>query len=295
MKYNLIMNSRQLEYFVAVAEELHFGNAAKRLHISQPPLSQHIIKFEEELGTPLFIRNKRSVKLTTAGRNLLNDARRILKLMELSEKKVRAVADGRSGSLRLAYVAPALDTDLPLKIGSYKSLYSDIDFSLIEMKTFRQLDEIRKGSVDAGVLRLFRHDTDELECDLFHSESYSLIIPAGHRLAGHEKVDVAELADEKFIFSPRKIQSALFDEWMRVFAEAGFVPDIVQEAESKNAALALVRAGLGISIVPESLSARPPREVLFKKLTGEIPKLELHIAYRKNNDNPALRNFLNIP
>ncbi|WP_034632034.1 LysR substrate-binding domain-containing protein [Maridesulfovibrio bastinii] len=286
------MDSKQLRYFVAVAEELHFGKAAKRLNMSQPPLSQHIIKFEEELETKLFSRNKRSVTLTAAGKSLLEDARRILRLTDLAEEKLKATAQGRAGTLTLSYVAPALDTDLPLKIGRYKTDYPEVKLSLLEMKTFNQLDEIRKGSVDAGIVRLFRHNTEGLAYDLFHSESYALIIPAGHRFESKKSVNIAELAGEKFIFAPRRIQSALYDEWLKIFSEAGFIPDIVQEAESKNTALALVRAGLGISIVPESLSMRSSKEVIFKKLSGPIPDLELHIAYLESNENPALRNFL---
>lgn len=285
------MESRQLKYFIAVAEELHFGKAAKRLNMSQPPLSQQIIKFEEELGTPLFKRNKRSVALTTAGKSLLEDARRILKMIEQAEKRLKATAEGKVGSLRLAYVGPALNTDFPIKIGRFKKAYPDINFSMVEMTTVKQLEAIRNGSIDAGILRLFKHDTEGLKCDLFHSESYALIVPTEHKLASKKSVAISELAEEQLIFSPRGMNSRLHDEWMRVFSKAGFVPNIVQEAETKTAALALVQAGLGISIVPESLATRSPEGVVFKKLTGEFPILKMHLAYREDNDNPAVHNF----
>lgn len=286
------METRHLKYFVAVAEELHFGRAAKRLHISQPPLSQQIMKFEEQLGVTLFTRNKRSVALTSAGKSFLLDAQNILKEMEQAKENLKAVATGIKGRFELGYIAPALDTPLTAIIKQFKITYPGVRLGLTEMSTNKQLDVLRKGDIDAGVVRLFMHDMKGLCSQKFHQESYALILPTGHRLAGKESVDISELGDEEFIFFPRNAQPRLHDTWMTAFNHCNYTPNIVQEVSNKAASLALVAAGIGISIVPESLARRSPEQVVFKKLTGDIPTLEIHVVYRENTAHASRDNFL---
>ncbi|NDV23232.1 LysR family transcriptional regulator [Desulfovibrio sp. JC022] len=287
------METRQLKYFLAVAEELHFGRAAKRLHISQPPLSQQIMKFEDELGVKLFQRNKRSVFLTAAGKSLLRDARAILRSIERAEAKLLDAASGQGGQLSLGYIGPALETSLAEIIREYKASYPAVRLNLREMFTNDQLKAVRDGEIDAGVVRLFRHDVSDLECELFHRESYALVLPTGHHLSEMESVDVSDLSGEPLIFFPRAEQPRLYDEWMRVFAEAGFVPDVVQEAARKSATVSLVAAGMGVGIVPESMANRRPQGVVFKSLTGDFPSIELHLIYMPKDGFPAVCNFIN--
>ena len=288
------METRQLKYFVAVAEELHFGRAAKRLHISQPPLSQQIMKFEDELGVKLFIRNKRSVALTVAGQSLLEDSRRILDAMEQAELNLKAVASGYGGRLRLGYIGPSLETPLAGVIAEFKISYPGVDFTLQEMFTNAQLEAVRSGRIDVGVVRLFRHNVDDLEKMMFHRESYALVIPEGHRFEEKERVHIAELEGEPLVFYPRAGQPLLYDEWMRVFGTCGFTPKIVQEAGTKSAAIALVSARIGVSIVPESMARRNMRGVVFKELQGDYPELEFHAVRLKGVKFAALDNFMEI-
>lgn len=288
------METRHLKYFVAVAEELHFGKAAKRLHISQPPLSQQIMKFEEQLGVSLFTRTKRSVALTSAGKSFLLDAQNILKEINQAKENLKAVATGICGHFELGYIAPALDTPLTSFIKQFKTAYPEVRLGLTEMSTNRQLDDLRKGDIDAGVVRLFMHDMKGLCSKKFHQESYALILPTGHRLADRESVNISELGGEEFIFFPRNAQPRLYDTWMTAFNHCNYTPNIVQEASSKAASLALVAAGIGISIVPESLAKRAPEQVVFKKLTGDFPTLEIHIVYRENTTHASRDNFLQI-
>ena len=288
------METRQLRYFVAVAEELHFGRAAKRLNISQPPLSQQIKNFETELGVTLFERNKRSVALTPVGKTFLDDARGILRAIERARARLETVAAGRAGRFDLGYIGPALDTPLSDIVRAFKLAYPRVRFGLLEMTTNEQLEAVRKGGIDAGVVRLFKHDTQGLEWFRYHQESYALIVPVEHRLAGKQSVDICELADEEFIFFPREAQPYLYDEWMRVFARCGYSPKIVQEAATKAAAMALVAAHLGVAIVPEGLAQRSLPQVAFKKLTGSHPPVEVHVVYKQNAEHPVLDNFLSI-
>lgn len=288
------METRQLKYFMAVAEELHFGNAAKRLHISQPPLSQQIMKFEEELGVCLFQRNRRSVKLTAAGKSLLKDASAILVAIEQARTNLTEMASGDRGQITLGYIGPSLNTSLPKVISQFKTMYPNVWFDLRQMSTNSQLDAIRSGAIDAGVVRLFRHNTDDLEPTLFHQEAYAVVVPEGHKLCSRQSVDMSELAGEPLIFFPRKAQPSLYDEWMRLFAECGFVPKIVQEVETKSAALALTAAKMGVSIVPESLSTESRNGVRFLTLTGKYPPLEIHFVTRKDEKSPTTSNLFTI-
>ncbi|WP_319762444.1 LysR family transcriptional regulator [Maridesulfovibrio sp.] len=288
------METRQLKYFLAVAEELHFGRAAKRLHISQPPLSQQIMKFEDELGVSLFKRNKRSVSLTAAGTSLLRDAGGIMRSIERARENLLDAASGLGGQLRLGYIGPALETALTEIIRKYKEKFPAVRFGLQEMFTNDQLAAVRSGDIDVGVVRLFRHDISDLRCKLFHCERYALAVPDGHRFCGQESVDISELDGEPFIFSPRESQPRLYDEWMRVFAETGVVPDVVQQTARKSATVALVAARIGIGIVPESMARRRPHGVVIKKLTGEFPTIEMHLIYKESADFPTIDNFVQI-
>nr|WP_320011937.1 LysR substrate-binding domain-containing protein [uncultured Desulfobulbus sp.] len=288
------METKQLRYFRAVAEELHFGRAAKKLNISQPPLSQQIKKFEDELGIDLFTRNKRFVSLTPAGKHLLLEAKEILAKIDRAYESLRAVATGEEGHLALGYIGPALDTPLADRIRAFKQRYPKVQLGLVEMPTNAQLQAVLSGEIDAGVVRLFRHDTTGLGCVKFHQESYALAVPKGHPLAPKRAVQIKDLAQEEFIFFPRSSQPHLYDEWMRIFALHGFSPKIVQEAVTKSAALSLAAASIGIAIVPESIQKRAPEQIVFKQLIGECPSLEIHIVFKENMPSTSRDNFLQI-
>lgn len=288
------METRQLRYFIAVAEELHFGKAAKKLNISQPPLSQQIKKFEEELGARLFVRNKRSVTLTSEGKYLLREAAEILEKIDRTTEKIRAVAQGEEGRLDLGYIGPALDTPFADGIREFKLLYPKVKLGLVEMSTNAQLRAVLNGEIDAGVVRLYKHDTAGLDCFKFHQESYALVLPEQHPLSQRKAVHLKDLAGEEFVFFPRQSQLHLYDEWMRIFAGYGFRPQIVQEAGTKSAALSLVAASIGIAIVPESTAKRAPEQVCFTKLLGECPSLEVHIVAKNSSRHKSRDNFIAI-
>ena len=286
------METRFLRYFLTVAEELHFRKAAEKLHMSQPPLSQQIMKLEKELGVDLFIRTKRSVSLTQAGKRLQVHARNILSLMESAKKDVQETARGKTGSLSLGYVGPAMDGFLPGLLKRFKKEFPGVDLQLRQMTSRGQISGIRNGVIHAGVVRLFGQTPDHLEALPVHEETYVLAVPDGHGLAQRKKVRIPELSHEPMIFFPRQSQPKLFDAWMGTFAEQDMTPRITQEAESYQTTTALVSAGLGVAIVPEATAKIKRPGVAFIPLQGKKPELILHLCYLQGSQHPVLKNLL---
>ena len=288
------MELRLLRYFLAVAEELHFGKAAEKLNISQPPLSQQIRKFEMDLGVRLFNRTKRSVSLTAAGKVLKEEAETILRMAERAERRVREAEAGKAGMIALGYVSPAMDGPLPAIIREFSTAYPGVNLALRQMPSMDQLAALRAGTLSLGIVRLFGQDTGGLTVIPFHWEEYILAIPDDHRLCGAGSVPLEALENEPLILFPRPIQPQLHDAWLATFAKLGFTPRITQEVTTKHAAVALTAAGLGISIIPES-TARAKREgVSFSRIAGETPELVLHVAFPEGGGDPLVDRFLEI-
>ncbi|MBI9089413.1 MAG: LysR family transcriptional regulator [Desulfobacterium sp.] len=289
-----MLETRLLRYFLAVAEELHFGRAAERLHISQPPLSQQIMKLEEELGTKLFVRTKREVRLTRAGEVLKQDAQDILCRVGVAQRHVREAAAGQRGRLSLGYVGPAMETRLPEIIKAFKQVCPKVSLELNQKTSREQVKEIGDGQLDVGVVRLFGRTIPGLECLPFHRERYALALACDHPLTLKKEIRIMDLAGEPLIFFPRKIQPRLYDAWFKIFDDHGIAPDIVQEATYKQTAVALVAAGLGISMVPESMARSPRKGVVVKKLSGDLPEVVLSLVYKKGADHSILERFLSL-
>ncbi len=285
-----MLETRLLRYFLAVAEELHFGKAAKRLHISQPPLSQQIMKLEENLGTKLFVRTKRKVHLTRAGEVLKQDAQDILRQMQVARRHVKEAAAGFRGRLSLGYVGPAMETRLPEIIKVFKQTCPKVSLELHQKTSAEQIADIATGKLDIGTVRLFDQDIPGLETLVFHRERYAMALPSDHPFAQKEEISIMDLAGEPLIFFPREIQPKLYDAWFKIFDDHGIIPDIVQEATYKQTAVALVAAGLGLSIVPESFAGSIRKGVVVKKLSGDLPEVVLALVYNKNTD--ILERFL---
>jgi DNA-binding transcriptional LysR family regulator len=190
---------RHLRYFVAVAEELHFGRAALRLHLAQPPLSQQIRKLEEILGYPLFIRTSRAVKLTSAGEVFLERARRTLRNVQEDMEEARSVSRGEEGFLRVGFIGSAMLTPLPAMLGRYRRLYPKVNLQLHESFTSAVVQKLLKGELDAGFLRDSGH-VDGLEIESLFSEPFIAVVPRKHPLAKYKIISAKELRDEPFVF-----------------------------------------------------------------------------------------------
>ncbi len=292
MIYISIMEQRLLKYFVAVAEELHFGRAALRLHISQPPLSQQIKSLEKELSAQLFMRSSRRVELTPAGRVLLGRARTLLALADAAADEVGRVAAGLEGTLRLGFVTPAMDGPLPGVLAKYKKSKPDVRLELKEASSLAQLEGLRAGHLDLAIIRHHGQDMDGLVFQPFMREAYVLALPKGHDLAGQGSLGLAALDGQPFISFPRDQGPKLHDEIMAAFARAGVSPVISQEVLSKRTTLALVVAGLGLALVPTSSARAAGQDLEFRQVEDALPLVEIDAVWSPSNPSPLVEDFV---
>jgi DNA-binding transcriptional LysR family regulator len=288
---------RQLRYFVAVAEESHFGRAAARLHMTQPPLSQTIQSLEATLGTPLFLRTKRSVALTPAGIALLPEARRILQQAGALPDLARRAASGESGQLSLSFVSTADYSVLPPLLREFRERYPQVQIELREATTDVQLEDLMQGRIDAGLLIPPLHDKERTELDYLTvlSEALILAAPQGIKgLRGRNTVNLNTVADFPLIIFPRRIAPAFHDAILGCFRDAGLTPRIGQEAIQMQTIVGLVSAGMGIALVPQSVSNLKRPGVDYKPLSHKTPAVETGLAWRRDNPSPVLRTFLEL-
>ena len=288
---------RPLRYFVAVAEEMHFGRAAARLHMTQPPLSQTIQALESQLGTPLFSRTRRSVALTAAGRALLPEAQRLLMQAESLPALVQRAAAGESGQLRLAFVSSADYSVLPIALREFRSAYPAVQIDLREATSDVQLEELAAGNIDLGILIPPVPDKLKTILDYFPvlTEPLVLALPADSKLAtATRKVSLKSCAGLPLIIFPRRLAPALHDQILGCFREAGLTPSIEQEAIQMQTIVGLVAAGMGIALVPQSVSNLKRPGVEYRALKEASPLVEIGLAWRRDNTSPVLQAFLDL-
>ncbi len=288
---------RPLRYFVTVAEELHFGKAALRLHMTQPPLSQAIQALEQQLGATLFERNRRGVGLTPAGLALLPAARRLLAQAQDLAPLVQRAAAGEVGSLTLAFVSSADYSVLPPFLRAYRAAYPQVQLTLQEATSDLQLDDLLQGRIDAGLLIPPLPDKARRELDYLPvlNEPLVLALPAG--LPGVKrqgKLTLASLPALPLIIFPRAISPALYDAILSVFHDAGLTPQIGQQAIQMQTIVSLVSAGMGMALVPQSLSNLMRPGVEYRALADATPQVETGLAWRRDNASPVLHGFLEL-
>ncbi|MEO7497817.1 MAG: LysR family transcriptional regulator [Massilia sp.] len=288
---------RQLRYFVTVAEELHFGRAALRLHMTQPPLSQAILALEDMFGAALFDRNRRGVALTAAGAALLPEARRLLVQAGELPALVRRAAFGETGKLVLAFVSSADYSVLPPFLRAYRAAYPQVQITLREATSDLQLDELLEGRIDAGLLIPPLPDKARAQLDYLPVLNEPLILasPAGlPELRGKHKAQLAALPPLPLIIFPRAIAPGLYDAILAVFHAAGITPLIGQEAIQMQTIVSLVSAGMGIALVPRSVGNLRRPGVEYRPLAQVSPQVETGLAWRRDNDSPVLKGFLEL-
>jgi DNA-binding transcriptional LysR family regulator len=288
---------RQLRYFVTVAEELHFGRAATRLHMTQPPLSQTIAALEEQLGAPLFLRSRRQVALTPAGSALLPEARRMLAQAAELPALVRRAAAGEAGRLSLAFITSADYSVLPPFLTRYRAAYPQVQIVLQEATSDLQVEELLRGRVDAGFLIPPLPDKARIDLDYMKvlEEPLILAAPAGlPALAGGGPMRLADLPPLPLIIFPRQVSPALHDAILACFRAAGVTPDIGQEAIQMQTIVSLVSAGMGLALVPQSVSHLMRPGVEYRALADPTPLVETGLSWRRDNSSPVLHGFLDL-
>ncbi|MEM8705120.1 MAG: LysR family transcriptional regulator [Actinomycetota bacterium] len=289
------MELRQLESFLAVADELHFGRAAERVHLSQPALSQQIKRLERELGVELFARTQRSVALTAAGAALLEPAARILADTGDLASIARRAADGSTGTLGLGYVGSALFSVVPPLMQALADEAPGIEITMVERKTEEQLDAMRRGELDVGVIKQPQTAPAGFDVVPVFTETIGVALPDGHRHAGKDTIDLVELADDPFVIFPRNAEPDTFDTLMAACTASGFTARIAQTGTSLQTVLGLVASGIGVAFVVESVMANSRRDgVRYVRLTPPTPSLTTALAFPIGATNPAVDVFADI-
>ena len=287
------MELRHLRYFVVVAEELHFRRAAERLHMSQPPLSQQIRALEQEIGAKLFERNQRKVELTAAGAAFLERAREILDAVEDAARQARRVQRGEVGRLAVGFVGSAMYSFVPELLREFRSHAPDITLRLNELGTSEQLRQLEDGRLDIGFVRVPRTRPD-LTFETLVEEPVVAALPDAHRLATHPLLRLTDLEGEPLVLLTRAGAPGLREALADAIDKLGGEERIVQEAAEMQTVVGLVAAGVGVSLVPESVRALARAGVTYRPLNGYAPKVRLAMAWRAADGSPVLAAFLEM-
>jgi len=283
---------RPLRQFVAVAEELHFGRAAARLHMTQPPLTQAIQALERTLGAMLFVRSQRKVALSPAGEALLPEVRRLLQAADDLPRQAQAAAAGWSGRLRLAFVSSIAYGPLPGWLRSFHDAHPAVRLLLREATLDVQLDAFAAGEIDAGfVLHAPDAAPPGLAAWRVLREPLVMALPEHHPHAARRVLDFAAVSGEPLVIFPRPIAPSLFDAVVGFYRASGATPSIAQEAIQMQTIVNLVSAGIGVAWVPASLMQLQRPGVVYRPLAGAPLLCETSLVWREPAP-PAVQRFV---
>ncbi|WP_324019618.1 LysR family transcriptional regulator [Pantoea sp. JZ29] len=278
---------RHLRYFIAVAEELHFGRAAQRLHISQPPLSQQIMHLEAETGAQLFNRTNRSVQLTPAGQQFLQDARAILLQVEQATQRAARLHRGEEGELRIGFTSSAAFIGVVSDaLYLFRQRWPDVHVQMQEINTRQQLTPLHEGKLDLGVMR-----NTPLPADLHHQlllqEPLCAVVHKAHPLASAGKISLQALTSEPFVFFDPQVGTALYSEILDLLQRYQIKPYITQEVGEAMTILGLVATGLGVSILPASFSHARLTNVVWLPLEEPDALSEMWLVWSAQREMSA--------
>ncbi len=287
------MELRHLRYFLAIAAENHFTRAAKRLGIAQPPLSQQIRQLEEEVGTPLFTRTARGVTITAAGEAFLPHAEAALREVDRARTAARRVRHGDLGTIRVGFTSAAsLNPLVPGAISDFRKAYPDVELRLIVQPTAPLLAQLAQDQIDVAFVRPTSTERQSLRAIPLPDERLWIALPSGHALATRKRLRLDELRDEPFILYPRANGNLLYDSIIAACQSAGFSPRVVQEAPQMAAMVSLVAAGVGVTLVPESVCQLRPAGVRYVRIHGQAPVAMLWLVGQRSATAPGIDNFL---
>lgn len=282
------MELRQLQYFLAVAEELNFSRAAERLRITQPPLSLQIQNLEKDLGIPLFYRNNRHVELTDAGKVFFDEVCKIFDQLHRAIENAQRTHHGEIGTLKVGFVGSATYDILPAVLREFRSLYPDVQVHLFEMATPAQIQALREEEIDIGVLRPPVH-SDALCTEIVSISPCMLAVPKQHPLTEKDNIVLSDLNLYPFVMLSRKTWAGLYNEILALCN-----PIIQQEALEFQTVIGLVAAGLGIAVVPQSAMNLHTQHVVYLDLNNQLPSASMGVSWRRNNQSPLVKAFIEI-
>jgi DNA-binding transcriptional LysR family regulator len=287
------MKLHLLRYFSVLADELHFGRAADKLAITQPPLSSAIKALEDELGVQLLVRSSKNVELTPAGAAFLEEARYILERVDRAASVARSVASGMRGRLDVGMTSSLLYRELPAIVSEFGREMPGIDLVLHELSTVEQLDGLVHGQIQAGFVNASTVPP-QLEAMALHADHFVLCLPACHPRAGAAVIALRELADEKFIMFSRDVSPTNHDNVIAILSSAGIHPKTQHAARQWLTVVAMVAQGLGIAVVPSSLARSRVEGARFVPFGGAPADAPAVLVWNAQQSNPALAGFLKI-
>lgn len=285
-----MIDYRQVRYFLALAEYLHFGKAAASLHLAQPSLSRQIAALEEALGCQLVLRSSRSVALTAAGRELQRTASQVVAGFDSAIRSTQAVARGDRGELKIGFTSMVAWTGFPRMMREFSDAHPSVNLVLNELLPNDLARSVETGENDL-YLSFKPLGQSTLQYHALQAETLCIALPADHPLAGNARVALADLSHSGFILSPRSTAPALFDQIMALCQGAGFEPVVRMHTHLQGTILNLVAEGLGVSIVPQAMAKPGFAGVRFFPVAGS-PEIELGVSWSGANSNPCLRAFL---
>ena len=289
------MELRHLRYFVAVAEERHFGRAADRLHIAQPPLSQQIRRFEAELGEPLLYRTTRSVELSPAGEVLLERGREILAAVDSALDDARRAARGEYGRLAIGFTGSSTYALLPALAAALRDELPGVMLDLRgELLTPAQVARLLDGTLDLGLLRPPVHERDLLHRGAALRAAVAVLPAHRTRSRRADAVPLEELEDEPFVTYPSHFRSVVHDAVEDACAAHGFKPVAAHEVAETATLVSFVAAGLGVSLVPASVRNMTVEGAVYRPLAHDTTRVELAAAWRRDDDRPVLARALDV-
>lgn len=287
------LDIRDFEYFLVLSEIQHYGKAAEKLHITQSALSQKIQRFEAIMGCQLFERTNRQVSLNPAGVQLKKEVELILNQIKVSMERWKLSLDGTTGLIRIGFVGSAMQRFLPPVIKLFSQQYPNIKFILEDLNNRDQLIALEKLMLDVGFIRS-DNVPESMMIRSVNKENFALVLPENHPVSAENFVSVNQLANESFILFPNDRSNKYFQLIVSMCEESGFTPRITHRAIDGPTIFKLVESELGVSVVPSSLRDDKNYRVKFIELKDQPQKTELFAVWNKNNENPALKFFLEL-
>lgn len=290
---NISMDMRHLRCFVAVAEELHFGRAAQRLHLTQPPVSLAIKELEKELGVTLLERTSRRIALTRAGEDALRDARAVLAAADTMRRRAMEAAQGLLGTLSIGFISLPAYSFLPATLRQFTEGHQRVKVSLQEGTTDQIVHDVEGGALDIGLVFRTPELPAALQSRIVHAEALVTALPERHPLAARRRVALEQLAMERFLCFERHQGPLMFDAVVATCMRHGFSPNLFP-ARQMHTIVSLVAGGLGVALVPESVQALQRAGVAYRPFRGEKSYVETVAVWRRTDDSPLLKAFFGL-